>query len=208
MNYLQRTLVSPRWQWLNRLIGPFVWSGDEHSQWLRVVMNRETRKLVDGLNPGSLKALEISGHSWEQPGYFREHKALDYPEYDVCTAVYPDTFDLVIAEQVFEHLLWPYRAGRNVYQMLNPGGYFLVTTPFLVKIHNHPVDCSRWTELGMKHFLAECGFPLENIVTASWGNRDCVKANLRPRWVIYQEWLHSLKNEPEFPMVIWALARK
>ena len=68
-----------------------------------------------------------------------------------------DTFDLIIAEQVFEHLLWPYRAARNVHRMLRPGGSFLITTPFLVKIHPVPNDCSRWTETGMKHLLAEAG---------------------------------------------------
>ena len=29
-----------------------------------------------------------------------------------------------------------------------------------------------------------------------------------PRWQIYQSWRHSLKNEPDFPIVVWALARK
>jgi len=48
---------------------------------------------------------------------------------------------------------------------------------------------------------------LENIVTESWGNRACIKANW-PRWQVYQSWRHSLKNEPEYPIVVWALARK
>jgi hypothetical protein len=38
--------------------------------------------------------------------------------------------DIIIAEQVFEHLLWPYRAVRNVFQMLTPNGALLVTTHF------------------------------------------------------------------------------
>ena len=29
-----------------------------------------------------------------------------------------------LAEQVFEHLPYPYRAARNVYNMLNAEGYF------------------------------------------------------------------------------------
>lgn len=208
MNYLERTLCSPRWQWLNRLVGPYVWSGDERNQWMRVVMNAELEKRIAGLNPSTLKACEISGRKWDRPNLFREYRALDYPEFDICKGPSAEPFDLVIAEQVFEHLLWPYRAGRNVHAMLNPGGHFLVSTPFLVKVHNHPVDCSRWTETGLKHFLAECGFPLEQIVTGSWGNRACVRSNLGRRWTIYQRWRHSLKNEPDFPMVVWALAKK
>jgi hypothetical protein len=103
--------------------------------------------------------------------------------------------------------LWPYRAGRNVYQMLNPGGYVLVTTPFLIRIHDQPVDCSRWTELGLKHLLAECGFPMKNIRTGSWGNRACVIANFT-EWPHYAPQQHSLDNEPNFPLVVWALAQK
>ena len=208
MNYFERTLSSPRWRWLNRIVGPLVWSGHAHNQWMRVVLNRELDKLVAGLKPNELKACEISGRYWDRPNYFREYRALEFPEFDVCAGPHAEPFDLVIAEQVFEHLLWPYRAGRNVHAMLAPGGHFLVSVPFLVKVHPYPVDCSRWTELGLKHFLAECGFDLKTIVTGSWGNRACVNSNFGPRWTIYQTWRHSLANEPDFPIVVWALAKK
>jgi len=172
-----------------------------------MVMNRETRKLIDGLGLQRLKALEISGSSWSGEGYFREYRSVSYPEYDVCEGPLEETFDIVIAEQVFEHLLWPYRAGRHVYQMLRPGGWFLVSTPFLIKVHLCPHDCTRWTETGIRYFLAECGFPLARVRSHSWGNRTCVKANF-PRWPIYQAWRHALRNDPEFPVQVWALAQK
>jgi SAM-dependent methyltransferase len=175
-------------------------------QWLRVVMDRETDKLIDQLDRGRLRALEISGRKWERSG-FRSYRSADYPAFDICEQALPERFDLIIAEQVFEHLLWPYRACRNVYTMLEPGGHFLVTTPFLVRVHDEPVDCSRWTALGLKYFLAECGFPLEQIQSASWGNRSCLRANLRV-WTPYLGRLQSLRNEREYPLVVWALARK
>jgi hypothetical protein len=181
--------------------------GIEEVQWGRRVMNRETRKLIDGLQPDKLKALEVSGEYWGRSSIFREYKSVDYPEYNVCDTVLPDTFDLIIAEQVFEHLLWPYRAGKNLHSMLNLGGHLLLTTPFLVRVHDVPVDCTRWTETGIKYFLAECGFPLERIQTGSWGNRACIKANYK-KWVNYIPLIHSLRNEPEFPYVVWALAQK
>jgi hypothetical protein len=188
-------------------VGPYVLSGNPGEQWLRVVLNREAEALIAGLNPGALSALEISGSHWDRSGLFGQYRSVDYPEYDVCAGPLPERYDLVIAEQVFEHLLWPYRAGRNVYAMLNPGGYFLITTPFLIRIHNHPVDCSRWTETGLKYLLAECGFDPERVKTGSWGNRACVVGNFA-RWQIYQRWRHSLTNEPDFPVMVWALARK
>lgn len=180
--------------------------------WNRVVMIAEEQRIIRKLKPERLDALEISGESWRDFG-FKSFRACHYPEYDICERPIPEQFDLIIAEQVFEHVLWPYRAGKHVYAMLRPGGYFLISTPFLFPVHGAPMDCSRWTETGIKYFLAECGFPLEGCSTGSWGNRACIKRYMDgtatqragPR---YRRWLHSLRNEPACPIVIWALACK
>ena len=177
-----------------------------YEQWQRVIMNQETARLIGELDLKNSSALEISGLKWKDAGFGR-YTSVGYPGYDVCSGVLDDKFDVIIAEQVFEHVLWPYRAVRNVFQMLNPNGPFLITTPFLVRIHGHPVDCSRWTELGIRHLLAEGGFDLDRITTGSWGNQACVRSNFL-RWTPYIRWVHSLKNEPDYPSVVWALARK
>lgn len=197
-----------RWRELRNRIGPHL--GMENRQWARVIMDRETQKFVGSLDVGRLDALEISGtadSAWHAAG-FRSYRSADYPEYDVCAGpLAREAFDVIIAEQVFEHVLWPFRAVRSVWEMLRPGGVFVITTPFLIRVHGFPIDCSRWTPLGMKHLLAEGGFPLETIETGSWGNRSCVVANFRgwPSWV---RWKHSLRNERDFPVVVWAFARK
>jgi len=178
-----------------------------NNHWIRIVMNRQTRKLVDALSPCQLEVLEISGDTWNLEGYFKKYTSLSYPAYDVCERALDRTYDLIIAEQVFEHLLWPYRAGKHIYQMLRPGGHLLITIPFLLRIHGRMHDCTRWSETGLKYFLAECGFELDRIQTQSWGNRACVKANFG-EWRIYRPWRHSLANEPKFPIVVWALAQK
>jgi hypothetical protein len=177
-----------------------------YEMWLRVVMNQETARLVRELDFKHASVLEISGLAWKDFGFAR-YVSVGYPGYDVCAGVLEEKFDIIIAEQVFEHVLWPYRAVRNVFQMLNSSGAFLVTTPFLVRIHGHPIDCSRWTELGMRHLLAEGGFDIDRITTGSWGNRTCVRSNLL-RWTPYNRWLHSLRNEADYPLQVWALARK
>ncbi|NJM60945.1 MAG: hypothetical protein HC849_13205 [Oscillatoriales cyanobacterium RU_3_3] len=84
---------------------------DEH--WCRVVMNRETRKIVKSLQPDRLNVLEISGDSWGKLESFRSYKSLSYPNFDICESCLDETFNLIIAEQIFEHLLWPYRAGKT-----------------------------------------------------------------------------------------------
>ena len=66
----------------------------------------------------------------------------------------------------------------------------------LKKIHDFPVDCSRWTPLGMKHFLSEAGFPIEAIKIGSWGNRAAVKANLNSTFFpYYNRLVHPLTND-------------
>jgi len=188
------------WTWLRPRFGV------SETCWTRVVMDRATAALVRGLPCQNLDVLEISGNKWQGFG-FRSYRQVDYPAYDVSEGPLAEgAFDLVIAEQVLEHVLRPLSAVSHVRRMLKPGGAFLVTTPFLLRIHDAPVDCTRWTETGLRFLLADAGFDSGNILTGSWGNRACVRANFRTwrRWV---SWLHSLRNEPDFPVVVWAMAR-
>jgi SAM-dependent methyltransferase len=180
--------------------------GYDYRHWTRPVMYETCGSWIRELRPSELDVLEIApGWMWQQFP-FKSYTGAPYPEFDICRQKMDRKFDLIIADQVWEHLLWPIRATRHVFDMLRPGGHFLVTTPFLIRVHAVPVDCSRWTETGLKHFLAECGFPIEHIRTSSWGNRACVKANLN-RWA-RRGWFGSLKNEPDYPVVVWALAKK
>ncbi|MBA3033141.1 MAG: class I SAM-dependent methyltransferase [Gammaproteobacteria bacterium] len=177
----------------------------DYRHWTRPVMYARCDAMLKELHPEKLNVLEISaGQHWREYG-FGQFTEANYPDFDICSQVMEDRFDLIIADQVFEHLLWPYRAAKNVLTMLKPGGYFLVTTPFLIRIHDVPHDCTRWTETGLKYFLNECGFPMETIRTDSWGNRSCVIANFT-KWA-RRGWFGSLRNEPQFPVAIWALAQ-
>jgi SAM-dependent methyltransferase len=193
-----------RWR-ARKYLPPLI--GMSETQWIRVVMNHETEAFVKTLDVGSMDAFEISGTDWGRMP-FRSYQSAFYPDYDVCEGpIAREAFDIIFAEQVFEHILWPYRAVKHVYQMLRPGGIFVVTTPFLLRVHPCPIDCSRWTQTGMKYLLAEGGFDLDKIQTGSWGSRASVIANFKV-WRRYIPWLHSLKNDPTLPTVIWAFAKK
>jgi len=181
-------------------------TGYDFEFWNRTIMYEQCSLILMKLNPTELDTLEISAGNYLKQIGFKSYTAANYPDFDICKDTLDRKFDLIIADQIFEHLLWPYRAAKNVYSMLKPGGYFLITVPFLIKIHNIPHDCTRWTETGIKHFLNEAGFPLQYIITGSWGNRACVKANFK-EWA-RQGWFRSLKNEPDFPVSVWALSKK
>lgn len=170
-------------------------------------MDRETDAFVESVPVQSYDALKISGDKWRAKA-FKSYRSVAYPDYDVCEQpLEMEAFDFIVAEQVMEHLLRPHQAVRNVHAMLRPGGWFVVTTPFLLKLHPMPHDSTRWSEEGMRYMLAECGFKQERIKTGAWGNRACVRSNFS-QWTGWIPWLHSLKNEFEFPVVVWAFAQK
>lgn len=180
--------------------------GYDHRLWARVVMYERCFELLRRLGPERMDALEISaGPAWRELP-FRSFTEANYPQFDVCKAPLPQRFDLVIADQIFEHLLWPDRAARHVLEMLRPGGWFLVTTPFMIRIHREPEDVTRWSETGLRNLLVVSGFSEEGLHIDAWGNRACVKANLG-RWA-RRGWFGSLENEPDFPVAVWALARR
>jgi SAM-dependent methyltransferase len=182
-------------------------AGYDTTDWVRTVMYREAFKVIATLRPETLDALEISGgNQWSRQFGFKSYESTVYPGFDICAETLPRQFDLIIADQVFEHLQWPYRAGRNIWRMLKPGGTFFIATPFLVRVHRSPIDGSRWTADGLRFLLQECGFADEDIRTDSWGNRSCVRGNFN-RWR-RRGLFGSLKNEPDFPVMVWAFAKK
>lgn len=179
--------------------------GFEYGMWQRQVMYQTCRAKLEAMGVQNLDAMEISAGEFWRGLPFKSFATMDYPQYDITKDALPRTFDLIIADNVFEHLTYPLRAARNVLKMLRPGGTFLNITPFMVRVHNIPIDCTRWTETGMKYFLIEAGFDPDGIETGAWGNRAVVKSDFT-RWSRRGFW-GSLKNEPRFPIQVWAFAR-
>lgn len=172
----------------------------------RTVAYRTIDAWLDRQDCAKLDVLEIAaGWKWRQRqwGSFSE---MNWPDHDICERVIERQFDLIIADNVWEHLLHPYKAAQNVLAMLKPGGRFINITPFMIRYHPIPTDCTRWTELGMANFLTDVGFEAESIETGSWGNAAAVKANFH-RWG-RTGWRRALPNDPNFPVTVWAIAHK
>jgi hypothetical protein len=187
---------------------------DPTSHWCRIVMDRETKQLMGGIDYRNMSALEISGAAWRDFG-FKDYTVAVYPEFDVSKhiATKPDgsKFDVVIAEQVMEHVPTPWVAVAGMHASLADGGYLLLTVPFFIRVHGHPNDYTRWTENGLRNMLEWAGFKSENIRTGSWGNRACVNANFKGsvwRGEPYDAANHSLENEPDVPLMVWVFAKK
>ena len=70
----------------------------------------------------------------ESPG--AEYTSLNYPEFDLCAPIVGQRkFDVVICEQVMEHVADPWAAAANLRKLTEPGGHVIVSTPFLIKVH-------------------------------------------------------------------------
>ncbi|MFC1577582.1 methyltransferase domain-containing protein [Thermodesulfobacteriota bacterium] len=70
--------------------------------------------------------------------------------------------DTIVSFQVLEHLPEPVPFLRECYRILKPGGYILLTVPFMWHLHEEPHDYYRFTRFGLKYLLTSNGF--EDIV--------------------------------------------
>jgi SAM-dependent methyltransferase len=175
-------------------------------QWQRVTLNRSVDEYLMSLHPPRLRAAEISGNA--QAGKpWKEFVSLDYPEFDLCAPLEGrGTFDVVICEQVLEHVVDPCAAARNLRGLTVPEGKVVVSTPFLIRVHELPLyglnDYWRFTPRGLRTLLERAGLKVDEVY--SWGNRSCIAANL-DRWPAHRRWM-SLRSEPEMPVQVWAFA--
>ena len=179
--------------------------GYQETHWVRKTQVDSWRAFLGALPVGQLDVLEISPADatiWRDAGY-RSYTAVQFPDFDVTKQTLPRQFDVIIADQVFEHLRDPARAALNVRTMLKDDGVFMLATPFLIRIHAYPNDYTRWTPAGLRDFLEDAGFDAE---IHAWGNRKAVVANFK-HWAAFG-WGRDLRNEPNFPVNVWAYARK
>jgi SAM-dependent methyltransferase len=187
------------------LVYPEARSGTE--QWQRVVLNTAVHAHLLSLSPGRCDAAEISGDARAGLGW-RSFTSLNHPAFDVCAPAGDEgTFDVVICEQVIEHVVDPFLAVRNLRALTRPGGHLVLSTPFLIRVHELPAygmrDYWRFTPSGMRRLLESGGWEVGEI--GAWGNRRCVAGNL-DRWPARRPWL-ALGNEPDLPVQVWGFAR-
>jgi SAM-dependent methyltransferase len=66
--------------------------------------------------------------------------------------------DTVVSFQVMEHLPEPNIFLSECYRILHPGGWLLITVPFMWHIHEAPHDYFRFTRHGLEYLLGNNGF--------------------------------------------------
>ncbi len=79
--------------------------------------------------------------------------------YDGKTIPFPaETFDCVYSSEVFEHVFNLEEILDELHRVLKPGGYMLLTFPFVWPEHEAPHDFARYTSYGATDLLRRHGF--------------------------------------------------
>jgi predicted SAM-dependent methyltransferase len=70
----------------------------------------------------------------------------------------PQGFSGILCSEVLEHVKRPWLALGNLYHVLIPGGWIIITVPFGFHRHAYPNDYYRYTDQGLKVLLDDAGF--------------------------------------------------
>jgi SAM-dependent methyltransferase len=179
----------------------------------RYAMNLRIQALGPQLPARSGRALAVS-HSrnlCELVGFEGEVVEADYPEHDLLDLSFDDeAFDLVVADQVLEHVEDPFRAISESLRVLRPGGVLIHTTCLLNPIHEDR-DFWRFTPSALAHLVDGC--VVHDV--GGWGNRAVMplKALGLHRlpvpdapWHPVRRW--ATRSDPKWLASTWVVASK
>jgi SAM-dependent methyltransferase len=79
------------------------------------------------------------------------------------TTLEDSSFDTVLSTSVLEHLERPHDAVTEIYRILKPEGYVILTCPLFWHIHEDPRDFFRYTEYGLRFVFEKAGFEIVEI---------------------------------------------
>lgn len=113
-----------------------------------------------GLNIGAgmsqldprIKTLEIE----DGPGIDLVGSVEDIPSDD-------NQFDLIVTQEVLEHVEAPFTAMKEIYRVLKPGGLAYIQLPFVIGYHPCPHDYWRFTHEGMQALASSANLKVEEI---------------------------------------------
>ena len=74
-------------------------------------------------------------------------------------------YNAVVTFQVLEHHKKPMKLISEINRIVKPGGYVLLTVPFLGGVHERPHDYQRYTEYGLKELFSTNNLNILEIMT-------------------------------------------
>ena len=111
---------------------------------------------------GMQKPVKGRTRSWD----VQDYRVLDLPEFDLQENSYRDGrgADIIFCLEVFEYLIRPLDAMKNIAASLRSGGRAYVTFPLVYPVHNEiDRDSLRYTETGIRRLAKEAGLKVAKI---------------------------------------------
>lgn len=173
-------------------------------QWIEVAWGDQVNQL---------NVIEFGGSNGVIIGFLKGANcevAPNFPEVDIQNLQnYQDqVYDVVILDQILEHIPNPNQAVEEVKRILKPKGVCICITPFLIKIHGYPNDYFRYTDQGLKQLFKD----FRQVDVEGWGNRATLEMFHRYGWLSARNAKRtlniSLQNEPEYPIEYLTWAQK
>jgi SAM-dependent methyltransferase len=171
--------------------------------WLRTAMYRAIDERLEPIAPVS-DVVEISGGAFSGLPW-RSYDRLTFPDFDLCAPGPHGQYDVVICDQVLEHVVDPVTAMRTLFALCRPGGLAVTMTPFLYFVHEAPGDYWRFTPDGLALLFEHAGF--EEVTVGSWGNRAAVAGHLFASIIVDLPWLPR-RNRDNYPIQVWGFGRR
>jgi SAM-dependent methyltransferase len=182
-------------------------------QFIRFCLYRDIKRMVARAALKDPDVLEIGSSNGVIASYLNAKTSRvtgDYPALDVCAMpeIGDERYDVVILDQVLEHVQAPAQAIAEVRRVLRPGGYAIIAVPFLIRIHGAPSDYWRFTADGLRHLLKD----FRDVEIGQWGNRFTLRVVMRHGWLSVRQTRRRLMvyqdNEPAWPLTLWAICKK
>jgi len=122
---------------------------------------------------GKQKPVKDRTKSWNVSQY----EILDLPEHNLDEPFnYHTQADFVFCLEVFEYLIIPTTAMKNIANLLKPGGKACVTFPFIYPLHNEvEFDSLRYTKSGIVRLAKYAGLNVEKIMERKTKTNSLVK---------------------------------
>lgn len=108
-----------------------------------------------------IKYDSFTGLDYENTGHPIGNSKIDV-FYNGKTIPFDDkTFDSVLCTEVLEHTPMPNETLIEIYRVLKPSGYILITVPFVWNEHEIPYDFYRFSYIGISRLIEKAGFKIQ-----------------------------------------------
>jgi SAM-dependent methyltransferase len=171
------------------------------------------KQTLEPLSRHGYQAIEFGGSNGFVAGLLpgvSYEVAPNAPDVDIqdLSSYRADEYDLVVLDEILEHVPRPWVAVEEVRRILKPGGCLLTSSPFMIAEHRVPMDYWRFTKDGLRVLLDQ----YSTVEAHSWGNQESVSYLMHGMMVSTQDAIEAgafdLGDVEKFAISVWAYAWK